>query len=288
MFIDPNAMLVLQEVSLDMLCDVCVEIGRERRLARFGGVGTKKGIKAFEMSNGKVCLLSASCFIVSYNHFHHHILCSCTQKVTVFDFSEIMERTEKRVGDEVLGAGPQTVDELRAIARRVKSKYLMRIQLKEKHQSNSSPAKQLSSIPDSLPVEATVKSVTNSVLGGVGGFVSMWKPSNAEHLAKECRKKSTSDQTVSSNQESHGIQGCEEVEVQYIETMPVETEEPFQSPSIFSNGAKEMSVLSEAFDLLGGDFSGGIDRSDQELLDAMDTQLDPSSAFTIDDNDFRV
>jgi len=33
MFIDPNAMLVLQEVSLDLLCDVCVEIGRERRIA---------------------------------------------------------------------------------------------------------------------------------------------------------------------------------------------------------------------------------------------------------------
>ena len=32
MFIDPNAMLVLQEVSLDLLCDVCVEIGRERRI----------------------------------------------------------------------------------------------------------------------------------------------------------------------------------------------------------------------------------------------------------------
>ncbi len=34
MFIDPNSMLVLQEVSLDLLCDVCVEIGRERRVQR--------------------------------------------------------------------------------------------------------------------------------------------------------------------------------------------------------------------------------------------------------------
>ena len=44
MFIDPNAMLVLQEVSLDLLCDVCVEIGRERRIRKLvaqaeGGTG---------------------------------------------------------------------------------------------------------------------------------------------------------------------------------------------------------------------------------------------------------
>ena len=34
MFIDPNALLILQEVSLDLLCDVCVEIGRERRVQK--------------------------------------------------------------------------------------------------------------------------------------------------------------------------------------------------------------------------------------------------------------
>ena len=59
MFIDPNAMLVLQEVSLDLLCDVCVEIGRERRLAQLSsgdsGDGTKKGEKSFGSLNGKVC-----------------------------------------------------------------------------------------------------------------------------------------------------------------------------------------------------------------------------------------
>jgi len=99
-------------------------------------------------------------------------------KVTVFDFSEIMERTEKRVGDEILGPGPQNVDELRAIARRVKSKYLMRIQLKEKHLSpaaaNNPPAVPLLSekIPQ-MPSKESVKNVTNSVIGGMGGFVSM-------------------------------------------------------------------------------------------------------------------
>jgi hypothetical protein len=49
MFIDPNAMLILQEVSLDLLCDVCVEIGRERRISelaemeRGGGTDARDG-----------------------------------------------------------------------------------------------------------------------------------------------------------------------------------------------------------------------------------------------------
>ena len=46
MFIDPNAMLTLQEVSLDLLCDVCVEIGRERRLARLIEDSKKKEEKS--------------------------------------------------------------------------------------------------------------------------------------------------------------------------------------------------------------------------------------------------
>ena len=43
--------------------------------------------------------------------------------MTVFDFSTILERTERRVRDDLLGAGPKTVDELRAIAARLKIKY---------------------------------------------------------------------------------------------------------------------------------------------------------------------
>ena len=46
MFIDPNAMLVLQEVSLDLLCDVCVEIGRERRIQKLVGVGKEEEVSS--------------------------------------------------------------------------------------------------------------------------------------------------------------------------------------------------------------------------------------------------
>ena len=42
MFVDPNAMLVLQEISLDLLCDVCVEIGRERRIGKLAAEGGRE------------------------------------------------------------------------------------------------------------------------------------------------------------------------------------------------------------------------------------------------------
>jgi hypothetical protein len=43
--------------------------------------------------------------------------------VTVFDFSTILERTERRVKDDLLGAGAKTVDELKSIAGRLRVKY---------------------------------------------------------------------------------------------------------------------------------------------------------------------
>jgi hypothetical protein len=55
----------------------------------------------------------------------------CTScKVTVFDFSTILERTEKRVRDDLLGAGPKTVDELRSIAGRLRVKYQHQLERK--------------------------------------------------------------------------------------------------------------------------------------------------------------
>lgn len=53
-----------------------------------------------------------------------------THQVTVFDFSTILERTEKRVRDDLLGAGPKTVDELRSIAGRLRIKYQNQLERK--------------------------------------------------------------------------------------------------------------------------------------------------------------
>jgi len=52
--------------------------------------------------------------------------------VTVFDFSDIMERTEKRIRDDLLGVGPTTVDELRSIDRRLRLKYRQQLEAKER------------------------------------------------------------------------------------------------------------------------------------------------------------
>lgn len=176
MFLDPNAMLVLQEVSLDLLCDVCVEIGRERRL---------RNLLEQNDSSSSSNLIKDK---MNKNAVGMHDRCG---KITVFDFTEIMERTEKRVGEEVLGAGPRNVEELRAVARRVKGKYLMRIQLKEKHLekrqvngggggSGSNGGEKLG-LPVNQLMNESMKNVVGgvgTVVGGVGGFVNRFRGSN--------------------------------------------------------------------------------------------------------------
>lgn len=45
----------------------------------------------------------------------------------MFDFALITERTETRVRDDLLGAGPKTVDEVHAIAGRLRVKYKVQL-----------------------------------------------------------------------------------------------------------------------------------------------------------------
>jgi hypothetical protein len=236
--------------------------------------------------------------------------------VTVFDFSEIMERTEKRVGDEVLGAGPQNVDELRAVALKVKSKYLFRIQVKENHgiggNGPSSPlGKHIPNMPTlPMPSKESMMNVTNTVIGGVtGGFASLLKrgDSSIKGVAAEDGRATTTTRentdmidfdfpSNGTHKDSHATDG-QEVEVHLDGT----TSSPSAPSSVNPNdGTKaitpgfevdeldklssELSELSavslEAFDLLGDDF-------DMTNLDAMDQKVDSFSAFNIDDdNDF--
>jgi len=64
------------------------------------------------------------------DYFIYLSIHSLTHQVTVFDFSTILERTEKRVLYDLLGAGPKTVDELRSIARRLRIKYQNQLERK--------------------------------------------------------------------------------------------------------------------------------------------------------------
>mmetsp|Transcript_16633 Transcript_16633/g.25138 ORF Transcript_16633/g.25138 Transcript_16633/m.25138 type:complete len:693 (+) Transcript_16633:96-2174(+) len=317
MFLDPNAMLVLQEVSLDLLCDVCVEIGRERRLRNL--------LENDSLVKDKM----------NKNAVGMHDRCG---KITVFDFTEIMERTEKRVGDEVLGAGPRNVEELRAVARRVKSKYLMRIQLKEKHLEkrsvNGEKQQQVNHLNESMK---NVVGGVGTVVGGVGGFVNRFRGSNmgssavaAEASTSDDASASgsgivpstpteevnfdggTNDTTTSSASNPFGLPsspcGClidlpaddandvfaavgnsQEDDLLSSNPPPVAaapaaaatiTVEASATTTTIDNSdavADLSGALSEAFDLLG---DGDFTADD---LDAMDVKVDAASAFTLDD-----
>lgn len=73
------------------------------------------GLSFLYDSFGVVCL---ACFL------------ALLSQVTVFDFSTIIERTERRVRDDLLGAGPKTIDELRSIAARLRVKYQHQLERK--------------------------------------------------------------------------------------------------------------------------------------------------------------
>jgi len=89
MFSDPNALLALHELSMDMLCDVVEEMENADEEE------TRKG-------------------------------------VTVFDFPQILEKTEKRIKDDLLGSGPRTVEEMRSVRNRLKIKYAKALERKLK------------------------------------------------------------------------------------------------------------------------------------------------------------
>lgn len=59
--------------------------------------------------------------------------------MTVFDFPIILETTERRVGDDLLGAGPKTVEELRSMAAKLRIKYQRQLEEKEKRAAQQTP-----------------------------------------------------------------------------------------------------------------------------------------------------
>jgi hypothetical protein len=91
---------------MQMLCNVVVEMNRERRIPSHRKVNP-------DMPGGGT-------------------MDDDYRPVSVFDFTEVLERTERRVRDDLLGAGPSTVDELRSIAGRLGLKYQQQLEQKER------------------------------------------------------------------------------------------------------------------------------------------------------------
>ena len=78
----------------------------------------------------------------------------------MFDFSTIFERTERRVRDDLLGAGPKTVEELRSIEGRLRIKYKKQLERRiqranERHEGDATTGSDLTVDTNrSLPVAA--------------------------------------------------------------------------------------------------------------------------------------
>ena len=117
MFADPNAILALQELSMQILCNVVVEMNRER-LIPVSNHKSSSSLSNFPRMPGQDNSNKS-------NHCHN-------RPVSVFDFSEVLERTERRVRDDLLGAGPSTVEELRSIAATLATKYQHVLEEKER------------------------------------------------------------------------------------------------------------------------------------------------------------
>jgi hypothetical protein len=229
------------------------------------------------------------------------------------------------VGEEILGAGPQNVDELRAVALKVKSKYRMRIQLKEKHANNvngpSSPlGKHIPPIPTmSMPSKESMMNVTNTVFGGVtGGFASLLKrgDSSIKGLAAGNGSGGPSIDVIDFDFASAATRNDppatdgQEVEVHLdgtisyvpdrnlLGTIPISPTSPFAPlPHDPNDGNTATKVVVDELDKLSselGELSAVSleaydllgDEFDMTNLDSMDHRVDSLSAFNIDDDDF--
>jgi hypothetical protein len=110
--------------------------------------------------------------------FSRFISESSLLQVTVFDFSTILERTERRVRDDLLGAGPKTVEELRSIAARLRVKYHQQLEHKirraKQQEENSSEGMTISS-PVKIAPPPQMKGVMDKATNIAGDFFAKVK-----------------------------------------------------------------------------------------------------------------
>ena len=101
--------------------------------------------------------------------------------MTVFDFAAILERTERRVEIDLLGAGPKTVDELRSIAGRLKLKYQNQLErkiqrhLQQQERTSATPASSSGGIAASLTSPNKVTEVFSQAGSMAGGLFAKIK-----------------------------------------------------------------------------------------------------------------
>jgi hypothetical protein len=132
-------------------------------------------------------------------------------------------------------------------------------------------------------------------MGGVGGLATMWKSNSTTTTAST---EANNSQSSASNSypdlavAEHSTVEKGEIEIQYIQSDSTIAGAQQEQQEMTDDTTATVDVLSEAFDLLGGDFNAingdDLEDHDQDLLDMMDVKVDPAAAFTIDDDDFRI
>lgn len=114
---DPNALLVCTELSMGILADVVMELETERRWTT--AVAAAAAVKNRGDNNASVVGMNANGKTKHY--------------VTVFDFTQILQQTEHRVYDDLLRTGPKTVEEMRMIDEKNRTRYQSILERKVKH-----------------------------------------------------------------------------------------------------------------------------------------------------------
>lgn len=271
MFENPDSLLVLQELSMEILCNVVVELKRERKLENT----EEKNVDEKIISVGQIS----------------------PKEVTVFDFSEILKRTEKRVNEDLLGSGPRTVDELRAIHTKNQTRYLKAIDQKEKYherkisQKQHMPTKLPGASPETTfavfsaatePMKALsepVKSMTDNMIGSTTGMLQKIKGFGSRPSHSE-KNDSTKEQAT--------------IEVVDFSNDDFEDYATINA-SDYSAGTKNESALSDAQSILNfldeDDISNEAERAKQQFENLLNDSVDstsPVDLFTIDDDDFLM
>ncbi|CAJ1930637.1 unnamed protein product [Cylindrotheca closterium] len=156
MFADPNAILAVQELAMSMLCDVVVEVSMERKIPSLAR---------------------------QHSTSMHG---DSSSEVSVFDFALITERTETRVRDDLLGAGPKTVEEVHAIAGRLRVKYKVQLekrierarQQEEHANGGTAPAPQMKDVVGKAA--GLAGGIAVGAAGVAGGLVSRFQGGGKE------------------------------------------------------------------------------------------------------------
>ena len=281
MFENPDSLLILQELSMETLCNVVAELKRERKMECLDETTDQK------------------------NTMQHNR----TGDVTVFDFSEILKRTEKRVNDDLLGSGPRTVDELRAIHNKNLARYLrameqrekafekklLQKQQKEQQQTQSPPVKPTTvssegafgkSMSESVhAIAEPVKSMTGNVIGTTTGMLNKFKDFGLKPLHGNGVGAKMNFQTKKPTMEEINFDDDDDIDFAKVSISECD-------PSSASTSVPTESALDEARDIFNGldsdDLHSETERAKQQfanLLSDTDQNASAVDLFTIDDDD---